>query len=245
MKSVLVSSVTATAVALATVGLTCGAAQAAAPVQLAQNNNTGPNLFALYQQIQQLQQQVRDLNGQVDTLEYKLKQQEQGQRDLYKNLDKRISTLENSGASGSSTAGDVAGATDASTANVDPAIQSAYMDGFNKLKAGQYDQAVTAFKQFVSDHPDTPLTANAWYWLGEASYVQQDLDQSQNAFETVVNRFKASPRIPAALYKIGLIESAQGHDDDARATFQRVVDDYPDSDVASQAKSKLGNAAGS
>ena len=44
-----------------------GAAQAAPTMQLAQNN-TGPNLFALYQQIQQLQQEVRDLNGQIDTL---------------------------------------------------------------------------------------------------------------------------------------------------------------------------------
>ncbi|RJS95258.1 tol-pal system protein YbgF [Salinisphaera sp. Q1T1-3] len=234
-------SITAATIGLATVALPAGAAFAASqPMQLAQNNS-GPNLFALYQQIQQLQQQVRDLNGQVDTLQYKLKQQEQGQRDLYQNLDKRLSALENgtSNGQGEGQSGGNGSNGEQPSANVAPDVQSAYMDAFNKLKGGQYDQAASAFKQFVQAHPDTPLTGNAWYWLGEASYVQQNLDESREAFERVVNRFQASPKVPSALYKIGLIQTSQNQNDNAKATFQRILDQYPDSNAASQAKTKL------
>lgn len=259
MRNALITTTLAASVALCAAGAIARPALAAVgqgegqPMQLAQNN--GPNLFNLYQQIQQLQQQVRDLNGQVDTLQYKLKQNEQGQRDLYKNLDKRLSKLENGGgangangdgAGGNAGNGGAGGNDDGSNApDVDQATQSAYMDAFNKLKNGQYDAAISAFKQFVSQHPNTSLTDNAYYWLGEAYYVQQQLDDAENAFQTVVNKFHNSAKVPAALYKIGLIEAAQNHGDNAKSTLQRVVDQYPDSNSASLAKQKLQSLGGS
>lgn len=248
MRNALITTTLAATVALGAAGLTAsparadtGSSSAQQPLRLAQNDS-GPNLFSLYQQIQQLQQQVRELNGKVDTLQYKLKQNEKGQRDLYQNLDKRLSKLENGG-SASGTAGNGSGATgndDGSNASdVDSATQSAYLDGFNKLKNGKYDAAIAAFKQFVAQHPDTSLTDNAWYWLGEAYYVQQNLDASEKAFETVVNKFGKSSKVPSSLYKIGLIEAAQNHTDNAKSTLQRVVDQYPNSDSAGLAKQKL------
>ncbi|WP_184999852.1 tol-pal system protein YbgF [Salinisphaera japonica] len=221
-----------------------GAAQAAPTMQLAQNN-TGPNLFALYQQIQQLQQQVRNLNGQVDTLQYQLDQQKQGQRDLYQDIDKRLAKLESgaAGRAGSSSDGAPRGA-GGQTGPVDPAVQSAYMAGFNKLKDGDYPAAIDAFKAFVAEHPETALTPNAWYWMGEAYYVQQKPDAARQSFETVVNRFSASPKVADSLYKIGLIQASSGNDDNAQATFERVISQYPDSDAANQAKSQLSGDNG-
>lgn len=221
-----------------------GAAQAAPTMQLAQNN-TGPNLFALYQQIQQLQQQVRNLNGQVDTLQYQLDQQKQGQRDLYQDIDKRLAKLESGAAAstGSSSDGAPTGA-GGQTGPVDPAVQSAYMAGFNKLKDGDYPAAIDAFKAFVAEHPETALTPNAWYWMGEAYYVQQKPDAARQSFETVVNRFSASPKVADSLYKIGLIQASSGNDDNAQATFERVISQYPDSDAANQAKSQLSGNNG-
>lgn len=246
MRKAFIIPLTAT-LALGATGLTAMPAMAdsgntSQPLRLAQNNN-GSNLFGLYKKIQQLQQQVRELKGQVDTLQYKLKQNEQGQRDLYKNLDKRLSNLENGGSGATGTAagsGQSGGNDDGSGASdVDSATHSAYMDGFNKLKNGQYDAAIGAFKQFVSQHPDTSLTDNAWYWLGEAYYVQQQFDNAENAFDTVVNKFNNSSKVPAALYKIGLILVAHNQIDNAKSTLQRVVDQYPDSNAADRAKQKL------
>lgn len=251
MRNALITTTFAATVALAATGLAAHPAMAdsadsnSQPLRLAQNDN-GPKLFTLYQQIQNLQQQVRDLNGRVDTLQHKLKQNEKGQRDLYQNLDKRLSKLENGGAGGSGSSGNAHGS-QAATGNddgsnasdVDAATQAAYMDGFNKLKNGKYDAAIAAFKQFVAQHPHTSLTDNAWYWLGETYYVQQKLGQSEKAFDTVVNQFSDSSKVPSALYKIGLIKAAHNHSDNAKATWQRVVDQYPNSDAAGLAKKKL------
>ncbi|WP_348760426.1 tol-pal system protein YbgF [uncultured Salinisphaera sp.] len=225
----------------AAVSAPLGAATAAPTMQLAQNNS-GPNLFALYQQIQQLQQEVRDLNGQVDTLQYQLDQQKQGQRDLYQDIDKRLAKLESGATPAGSGADNGASGASAGNANVDPAVQSAYMAGFNKLKDGDYPAAIDAFKKFVQDNPETALTPNAWYWMGEAYYVQQKPDAARQSFETVVNRFAASPKVADSLYKIGLIQASSGENDNAKATFKRVVSQYPDSDAASQAKSRLSGA---
>ena len=220
-----------------------GAAQAAPTMQLAQNN-TGPNLFALYQQIQQLQQEVRNLNGQVDTLQYQLDQQKQGQRDLYQDIDKRLTKLESGSACSPGSSDGASASAGAQTGSVDPAVQSAYMAGFNKLKDGDYPAAIDAFKAFVAENPETALTPNAWYWMGEAYYVQQKPDAARQSFETVVNRFSASPKVADSLYKIGLIQASSGNDDNAQATFERVISQYPDSDAANQAKSQLSGDNG-
>ncbi len=206
------------------------------PVMLAQNGAGGPNLFALLQDIQRLQDQVRSLRGQVDTLQYQIRQNEQGQRDLYQNLDKRITALEDGGASGR-------GANPASgggaMADTDPAVEAAYLSAFNELKEGEYEAAVAGFERFVQQYPETSYTDNAWYWLGEARYVERDYNGALEAFQTVVNRFAASGKVPDALYKIGVVQDEQGEPDNARATLNRVIDEHPDTDAARLARERL------
>lgn len=249
MRKALITTTLTASVAFGATGLTATSALASPgharqPLRLAKSNDNGPNLFSLYQQIQKLQQQVRELNGEVDTLKYKLKQNKQGQRDLYQDLDKRLNKLENGGDDTDDDGqdnGDVPADDDngSNAQDVDSATQSAYMDAFNKLKDGKYDASIDAFKQFVSKHPDSKLTDNAWYWLGEAHYVQQQLDASEKAFEHVVNQFEDSPKVPPSLYKIGLIEVAQSHTDNAKSTLHRVINQYPESNSADLAKKKL------
>jgi tol-pal system protein YbgF len=219
------------------------------PLLLAQNDSND-KLFALYQQLQQIQQQLRGLQGQVDTLKYQIKQNEQSQRALYQNLDRRLSALEKGQGGGNGTPqvfGDFSGnkqgaggqAGNGSTGGPNSVVQSAYMKGFNLLKNGKYDGAISAFKQFVSKYPQTSLTDNAWYWLGEAYYVKQNYSASTQAFETVVNRFKNSSKIPDSLYKIGLIDADQGQMDNAKATLHRITQQYPHSNAAQLAQKKL------
>ena len=213
-------------------------------IMLAQaGNNGGPNLFSLFQDIQRLQSEVRDLQGQVDTLKYQLRQNEQGQRDLYENLDKRLSALEGGGTPAASTADNASGggdnAADYGTVSQDPEVEKAYTAAFDKLKAGDYDAAIGAFKGFLQQNPESSYSDNAWYWLGEANYVKRNYDASLEAFQTVVNRFRASDKVPGSLYKIGVIQDERGETDNAYGTLKRVVDQYPNSNVADMARKRL------
>lgn len=282
MRHVLVASL-ATCAAVAAAGIpsrpayAVGTAHRAQPLMVADNGGGGSNLFSLFQQIQQLQQQVRDLQGEVDTLKHRLKRNEQTQSDQYQNLDKRLTAITNGGASSSDTmagmvgtSGTEAGSDSAAgsqqvnsgtpggdygsssnqgggspssqsgnTAQSNAAVQSAYMDGFNKLQNGKYDAAISAFKAFVSQYPNTSLTDNAWYWLGEAYYVERNYSDSNKAFETVINHFGNSPKVPDSLYKMGLIEADQGNPAKARNTLEQLAKQYPKSNAAGLAQKKL------
>lgn len=219
------------------------------PVMLAQNNSGGPNLFSLFQDIQRLQSEVRDLQGQVDTLQYQLRQNEQGQRDLYENLDKRLNQLENGGGmssgqgagSGSYDGGDASSGQQGNgySTSQDPEVEKQYSAAFDQLKNGNYDAAIGAFKGFLQQNPESSFSDNAWYWLGEANYVKRNYDASLEAFQTVVNRFRASDKVPGSLYKIGVIQDERGEVDNAYGTLKRVVDQYPDSNVAEMARKRL------
>lgn len=212
------------------------------PIMLAQNSTGGPNLFSLFQDIERLKSEVRDLQGQVDTLQYQLKQNEQGQRDLYQNLDKRISTLENGRGAGGSNGGESGWGqqdNDYGSSPQDSKIEKQYSAAFDQLRNGNYDAAIGAFKGFLQQNPESSFSDNAWYWLGEAHYVKRNYDASLESFQTVVNRFRASDKVPGSLYKIGVIQDERGETDNAYGTFKRVLDQYPDSSTAELARKRL------
>jgi TolA-binding protein len=43
-----------------------------------------------------------------------------------------------------------------------------YKQGFDAFQKGSYDNAIQIFTQFVQQNPASPLTPNAYYWMGES-----------------------------------------------------------------------------
>lgn len=215
-----------------TLAATLIAASVVSPVAWAESssNNQGSTMFRLYQQIEDLKQQVRKLNGDVDTLKYQLRKREQGQRQNYQDLDERLSRLEDNDSDD-----------DSDIDRADSDVREAYNAGFDKLKDGQYDEAISAFREFLDEYPDSELTANAWYWLGETYYTQHENDKAQSAFEKVVDRFGDSDKVPGSLYKIAVVQMEKNQNTRAQATLEELLDEYPEADVASKAKEKLAS----
>jgi len=58
------------------------------------------SLLKLLQQIDGLQQEVRVLSGEVESLRYELEKQQQRNRELYRDTDRRITTLESGAGAG-------------------------------------------------------------------------------------------------------------------------------------------------
>src|SRR5699024_8953814 len=113
------------------------------------------------------------------------------------------------------------------------------LSAFNLLKSGQYDKAVSAFDEFVKDHPASSYADNAWYWKGEAQYVNRDYDDALGDFQTVVSKFPNSAKIPGALLQIGYIRYEQGKYDQAKQTLTSLRKKYPDTTAASLAQKRL------
>lgn len=102
-----------------------------------------------------------------------------------------------------------------------------YAHAFGLLRQGQYDQASVALKQFLTEHKDDPLAANARYWLGETYYVRGSYVE---AAETFLEGYQTDPKgakAPDALLKLGMSLASLDKKSEACAAFQKLRGDYP------------------
>ncbi|MBS0377372.1 MAG: tol-pal system protein YbgF [Proteobacteria bacterium] len=203
------------------------------------------NQVAQSQRVDELQAQVRELQGRIDELEHGQANLAKQQRDLYSDLDKRISGGAGAAAAGGATAGAAAGAGPADAppaagdAGASSTEQAVYQQAFDALKAGSYSLAITGFKDFLSTYPQSPLAENAQYWLGEAYYVNHDYDSAGGAFRTVLKKWPDSRKAPDALLKLGYTQFAQKQYPQAKQTLTDVTQKYPGSDAAKLAQDRL------
>jgi tol-pal system protein YbgF len=113
-----------------------------------------------------------------------------------------------------------------------------YKRGLRSLQERQYDQALTLFAAFLSEHPKHELASSALYWRGEALYAKREYSAARAEFEALLARFPSAPRAPDALLKLGLSFQKLGASDQADDAFQRLRTTYPNSQAAEAAASE-------
>jgi tol-pal system protein YbgF len=114
-----------------------------------------------------------------------------------------------------------------------------YRQGLARYREGGYDRAIQAFRGFLRTNQNSPLAANAHYWIGDSYYMLGDYYQAILNFNDVRQHFASSDRAPAAVLKIGLAFLKMGNKSEARVAFQKVIQDYPSSPEAGQAREQL------
>lgn len=116
---------------------------------------------------------------------------------------------------------------------------AAYNDAFAALKDGRYAESARRFQSFIDQYPDSALTGNAYYWLGESYYVTQNYPIAEQAFQTLLKHYPDSQKAPDALLKVGYSQYELKQWDQAEATLTQVVQTYPDTTVARLAQGRL------
>jgi tol-pal system protein YbgF len=192
------------------------------------------SLLDMAQRLDAAQTEVRSLRGRVEELEHANEALKKQQRDLYADLDKRVSGM----SAGPGNAGAVPGAPGAPGSG-GSGEQAAYTQAFDALKSSNYPAAITGFRSYLTQYPSGALADNAQYWLGEAYYVTRDFDQAAQAFRAVGERYPSSRKAPDALVKLGFSQFELKRYGEARATLNDVVSRFPDSDAAKLAKERL------
>jgi len=200
------------------------------------------SLVELSQRIDVLEAQLRELRGSAEELQNSSEAVRKQQRDLYSDLDRRLGALE-AAMKGSAASVDGRGASSGTPVTSGAAAgvsdQSAYARAFDALKAGDFNAAVTQFREFMSTYPSSGLLDNAQYWLGEAYYVTRDYDSAATAFRNVGERWPQSRKAPDALLKLGFTQYEQKHFAEARATLAQVTQRFPGTDAAKLAQDRL------
>jgi len=208
------------------------------------------SLVELSQHQEAQQAELRELRGMVDQLQHDNAALRKQQHDLYADLDQRIKALSSGagGGGGAAGAGDgsmpappVAADAPRAAGNAEPSSveQAVYNQSYDALKAGSYSTAITGFKDFLGNYPQSPLAENAQYWLGETYYVNHDFDSAAEAFRTVLKKWPDSRKAPDALLKLGYTQFEQKQWAAARGTLTAVTQKYPGTDAAKHATDRL------
>lgn len=225
-------------------------------------------LLDMLQRIESVQNEVRQLRGEIERLDHEMSSMSKRQRNLYLDTDRRLQALE-SGAgaqqglspeeldglpplegellpedSGSSAELPLAGTEDdAALTNVrvqpQPGEKEGYSKAYDVLMAGNNAVAIDSFDKFLASFPNGPYSDNAWYWRGEALYVSRKFDEAVKSFDKVVKEFSDSTKVPDAKLKIAYALYEQNKFEESRAMLESLVKDHPDSSAARLANKRL------
>jgi tol-pal system protein YbgF len=199
------------------------------------------NQVQISQQLDEMQDTLRELRGRIEELEHSEETLAKQQRDLYGDLDKRLGGGSSAagGATGAAAALGLSGALAGAAAGPSSTEQAVYSQAFDALKAGSYSIAITGFKDFLGNYPQSSLADSAQYWLGEAYYVNRDYDSAGGAFRALLKKWPDSRKAPDALLKLGYAQFAQKQYPAAKATLTEVTKKYPGTDSAKLAADRL------
>jgi len=197
------------------------------------------SLLDLSQRIEAVQVEARMMRGVLDEVQHQVQQTQNQQRDMYSDVDRRLTALEGGGARPS------VNATSGSDLPVPQGDDRAnYQAAFDLLKDGKYNEAIAGFRQFLTTFPTSPLADNAQYWLGEAHYVNKQYTDALRDFRTVLEKYPDSRKTPDALLKIGFCNYELKDYAGARSSLNQVVQRFGDTTAARLASQRLAKMDG-
>lgn len=119
--------------------------------------------------------------------------------------------------------------------NAEQLFAAAYSD----YSRGNYDLAISEFRQYVETYPSSELADNAQYWIGEILYAQKKLPEAAAEFDRVSAVNPKGDKAVAALYKKALVLIEMGQKEEAAAQLQALIKNYPKSAEAGLAAQQL------
>jgi len=114
-----------------------------------------------------------------------------------------------------------------------------YRDAYETLQKGDMEGARRKFEAFLKQYPNTELSDNAQFWIGETYYQKKDYEKAILEYEKVIVTYPEGEKVSSALLKQALAFLELGDKTNARNLLKRVIDRYPQSDQAEMAKKRL------
>lgn len=114
-----------------------------------------------------------------------------------------------------------------------------YQAAFNSMNASP-SAATRSFREYIKMQPDSPLAANAQYWIGEVMYSHNNYKGAIEEFIIVLQKYKYSSKAPDAAIKLGYSFYAIKNWSYARRTFEDVLKYFPENkNAVNLAKKRL------
>ncbi len=209
---------------------------------------TGTDSGSLMLRVQQLEADVRRLNGLLEEATQTLQLLEAQSLERYVDLDRRLA----SGAAVEVAEGLGSESTVPTTAVSETPVpgravdaqageEAAYRAAYELVREREFSGAVVAFTEFLADYPFGRYAPNAHYWLGELYLVLDppDPELARQNFKLLLDQYPADPKVPDALYKLGRVQFIKGNRQRSKEYLDEVIREYPSHAAAQLARQFL------
>jgi tol-pal system protein YbgF len=193
------------------------------------------------QQLQTLLDEVSELRGVTETHSYQIDEILQRQRDLYQEIDRRVSAIQVPAATNSAPVTPVDTTSVATQSySSDVSENDAYDKAVNMvLKDRRYEAAIPEFESFIKRYPNSGYAPNAHYWLGQLLFNNNELAKAKTHFERVVSNFPQSNKVADALLKLGQVAERENKKDAALRYYRQLVDKHSTATSAKLAQDRI------
>ena len=120
-----------------------------------------------------------------------------------------------------------------------PPPRELYSQAYADYARGNYDLAIQEYREYLRNYPNTDLSDNAQYWIGECLYSKQKYEEALAAWDELFRRYPGSDKLPDARYKKGTALERLGRRSQALIEYRAVANRYPNSEAGRKAREKL------
>ncbi len=219
------------------------ASPSAAPVPRPSQPAVPSNVqWELYNQLQQMQQELSQLRGLVEEQAHELSQLKDQQRQRYLDLDHRLNQLRNAApAQPAETAAIPETSAPAATPDTSFDDHATYNKAIALMRERKFEEGIGLLEELLEKAPASNYLPNSQYWLGELymAVSPPDYETAKKHLITLLKDHKDHQKVPDALYKLGMLYKLQGEKAKARVTLEKVISDYPNRQAAKLARQLL------
>jgi tol-pal system protein YbgF len=188
-------------------------------------------LADLAARIDELESELRRLNGRLEVAEHGVEQA----------LGEARAARSDAAAGSAGTSAPEPPPADATGGGASSSELDAYRDARAAWSNGEADACIDRFRNFLQTYPASAYAENASYWMADCYFKRGDYKTAVLRFDDVVARYPTGERAPDALYRQGeaLLRLGPGYGKAAGKAFERVVQEYPNSARAPEARKQL------
>ena len=225
------------------------------------NQKFSKNLSKYSSELNELHDTISKLIGDVEVLQFELKNSEERNKVLYKELNERMSKLESlievqsqniinkppanivknpSENNINETLKESLTEENELAPLVDKNIElDAYAEADSLVKATKYKEAFKALDKFITTYPNSELISKAKYRLGYSQWALKNYNAAIKTYSKIIKVHPNSETIPDAIYGIANCEIQLTRITKAKKTLRNLIKKYPQSEIIPKAKRRL------
>lgn len=123
----------------------------------------------------------------------------------------------------------------------DEEYEAPYRDAFDTFQKGMFSEAAQKFLAYLNAYPKSPLSPNAYFWLGESFAMLKDYDKAILYFQELLDKFPKSDMAPKALLSQADAFANLKDKKSSMTILKKVIELYPKTEEAAIAERKLRN----